>query len=136
MIHLSPGARELQPYPFEELDRRMKEAVESGRHLIDFGVGDPREITPSFVREALVSALEPVSSYPRAAGLPDLREAIAGWVSRRFGVNLDPDIAILPTLGSKELIFSLAQVLVDPAGGRDLVVVTSPGYTIPERGAR
>ena len=136
MVHLSPAARDLEPYPFEELDRRRKEAIESGRQLIDFGVGDPRDVTPPHVREALAAAIEPVSSYPRAAGLPELREVISAWVSRRFGVSLDPDTALLPTLGSKELIFSLAQVLVDPAGGRDLVVVTSPGYTIPERGAR
>ena len=134
MVHLSPVARDAAPYPFEELDRRKKEAIESGRRLIDFGVGDPQEVTPSRIREALAAAIEPTSSYPRAAGLPELRDAIVAWVSRRFGVSLDPDTSVLPTLGSKEPIFSLARMLVEP-GKRDLVVVTSPGYSIPERGA-
>jgi succinyldiaminopimelate transaminase len=136
MVHLSPAMRASEPYPFEELDRRKAEAIAEGRALIDFGVGDPREETPAFIREALVTAIEPTSSYPRAAGLPDLREAIVSWIDRRFGVVLDPDVHVLPTLGTKEPIFSLAQALLDPEARKHLVSVTTPGYTIPERGAR
>ena len=135
-MHLSPGIRDVEPYPFEELDRRKQEALDAGRELIDFGVGDPRDETPAFIREALKDAVVPTSSYPRAAGLIELREAIAAWVERRFGASLDPATDLIPTLGSKEPIFSLAQTALDPAAGRDLVVVTAPGYTIPERGAR
>jgi acetylornithine aminotransferase len=126
----------VEPYPFEALDRRKAEALEAGRTIIDFGVGDPREETPAIVRDALVAALGPISSYPRAAGLAPLRRAIAAWVSHRYGASLDPDSQILPTLGSKELVFSLAQAVLDPADGRDLVLTTTPGYPIPERGAR
>jgi succinyldiaminopimelate transaminase len=136
MVHLSPGLRGSEPYPFEELDRRKAAAVSEGRQVIDFGVGDPREETPAFIRQALKDAVEPTSSYPRAGGLPELRAAIASWVERRFGTTLDPDVHILPTLGAKEPIFSLARSLLDPEGGKHLVAVTSPGYTIPERGAR
>ncbi len=136
MVHLSPGIRSVEPYPFEALDRRKSAAFEAGRRLIDFGVGDPREVTAGFIRDALKDAVEPVSSYPRAAGLPRLRAAIAEWIDRRFGVGVDPETQILPILGSKELVFSLAQAVLDPAAGRDLAVVTTPGYTIPERGAR
>jgi succinyldiaminopimelate transaminase len=136
MVHLSPGIRTSDPYPFEELDRRKAAALAAGRPIVDFGVGDPREETPAFIREALKRAIGPTSSYPRAAGLPELRAAIAAWVERRFGTRLDPDAHILPTLGSKEPIFHLAQSLLDPAGGKHLVTVTTPGYTIPERGAR
>ncbi len=136
MTHLSPGIRAVEPYPFEELDRRKVAALADGRELIDFGVGDPREVTAPFIREALRRSVEPISSYPRAAGLPELRRAISGWVGRRFDAVIDPDTQVLPTLGSKELVFALAQAVLDPAGGKDLVVVTAPGYTIPERGAR
>jgi succinyldiaminopimelate transaminase len=136
MVHLSPAMRSVEPYPFEELDRRAAAARAAGRTLIDFGVGDPREVTPGFIRDALKDAIEPVSSYPRAAGLPVLRDAVCGWVDRRYGVALDPDADVLPILGSKELVFTLAQMVLDPAAGRDLAVVTAPGYPIPERGAR
>ena len=136
MVHLSPGIRSVEPYPFEELDRRRTAALEAGRDLIDFGVGDPREVTAGFIRDALKEGVGPISSYPRAGGLPRLRAAIANWIHRRYGVEVDPETQILPTLGSKELVFSLAQAVLDPAAGRDLAVVTVPGYTIPERGAR
>ena len=136
MVHLSPRLREVEPYPFEALDRRKAEALEAGRTIVDFGVGDPREETPAIVRDALVDAIGPISSYPRAAGLPPLRRAIAAWVQQRYGIALDPDTQILPTLGSKELVFSLAQAVLDPAAGRDLVLTTAPGYPIAERGAR
>ena len=136
MVHLSPAMRASEPYPFEELDRRKAESIAGGRPLVDFGVGDPREETPAFIRDALTAAIAPTSSYPRAAGLPELREAIVSWVGRRFGVSLDPDRHVLPTLGSKEPIFSLAQSLLDPDERKHLVALTTPGYTIPERGAR
>jgi succinyldiaminopimelate transaminase len=132
----SPRLRTIEPYPFEELDRARARAARNGIRLLDFGVGDPREVTPSFVRDALVEAIDPVSSYPRAAGLPELRAAIAAWVQRRFAVALDAETDLIPTLGSKEIIFSVAQSVVDVEGGKDLVAVTAPGYTIPERGAR
>ncbi len=135
-MHLSPAIREIEPYPFEELDRRKADALRAGRELADFGVGDPREVTAPFIRDALREAVEPISSYPRAAGLPELREAVAGWVGRRFGADVDPDSQVLPLLGSKEIVFSLAQATLDPAAGRDTVLVTAPGYTVPARGAR
>jgi succinyldiaminopimelate transaminase len=135
-IHFSPGIRSIEPYPFEDLDRRVREASDEGRALIDFGVGDPRDETPASIRAALAASLEPVSSYPRAAGLPELRAAIATWIERRYGTTVDPNREIQPVLGSKEIVFSLAQIVLDPASGKDLVITTAPGYPIPERGAR
>jgi len=136
VVHLSPRLRGVEPYPFEALDRRKAEALDAGRTIVDFGVGDPREETPAIVRDALAAAIAPISSYPRAAGLPPLRRAIAAWAQHRYGAALDADTQILPTLGSKELVFSLAQAVLDPAAGKDLVLTTAPGYPIPERGAR
>jgi acetylornithine aminotransferase len=136
VTHLSPGIRRIEAYPFEELDRRKAEALEAGRDLVDLGVGDPREVTPGFIRDALRDAIEPISSYPRAAGLAELRSAVAGWVGRRYGVEIDPGAQVLPLLGSKEIVFSLAAAVIDPSEGKDLVLVTTPGYPIAERGAR
>ena len=75
-------------------------------------------------------ALDPQSRYPAADGLPELREAIAGWVRRRFGTTLDPDREVIPSFGSKEAVFHLAQAL-----DGDLVVVPQPAYPVYERGA-
>jgi acetylornithine aminotransferase len=122
-------------YPFVRLNQARDAAAARGVAVIDFGVGEPREVTPAFINDALVAALraEPVSTYPLAVGVPELRAAVAGWVGRRFGAALDPDTEVVPTLGSKEVIFNLAQVLVEPE--RDLVAVTTPGYPVAARGA-
>jgi acetylornithine aminotransferase len=131
-MRLSPVLDALEQYPFTRLDEWRAEARRNGVELIDFGLGDPREVTPAFIREALVAGIEELSSYPRAAGLPELRRAIAAWIARRFGIAADPDVEIVPTLGSKEAIFSFAQVAL---GERRLVAVPEPAYPVYERGA-
>jgi acetylornithine aminotransferase len=130
-VRLSPVLTGLGTYPFVRITEAKQRRIAAGGEVIDFGLGEPREPTPAFIREALVAALEaePVSAYPLAAGLPELREAVAAWVMRRYGASLDPEREVVPTYGSKEAIFSLAQVL-DGA-----VCVTTPGYPVPERGA-
>jgi succinyldiaminopimelate transaminase len=122
-------------YPFVRLQRAKRRLTESGVEVLDFGAGDPRAPTEPFIREALVAALDDVSGYPLSEGLPELRRAIADWCGRRFSVQLDPDTQVIPTLGSKEAIFTFAQVIVDPDSAKDTVIVTEPGYPVPERGA-
>jgi len=135
MTPVSPVLAGLSSYPFVRLEEAKRAAAARGVTLIDFGVGDPREPTPEFIRRALRENVAETHSYPLAQGLPELREAIAAWCRRRFRAVLDSDREVIPTLGSKEAIFSLALVLVDRGGGRDLVAVTEPGYPVPERGA-
>ena len=131
-MELSPLLTALAQYPFARLDDWRADARARGIDVVDFGVGDPREPTPSFIREALVAGIAEVSSYPRAAGLPELREAVSAWLATRFGVETDPSAEIVPTLGSKEAIFSFAQIAT---GRRTLVAIPSPGYPVYERGA-
>ena len=130
-VHLSPVLAELAQYPFARLDDWKADARSRGIELIDFGMGDPREVTPPFIREALLASVDAVSSYPRAPGLPVLREAIAGWIGRRFAVEVDPATELVPTLGSKEAIFSFAQLAL---GDRRLVAIPEPAYPVYERG--
>ena len=130
-MQLSPVLADLAQYPFARLDDWKAEAQSRGIDLIDFGMGDPREITPAFIREALLTSVDEVSSYPRATGLPELREAIAGWLDRRYAVRVDPDSEVIPTLGSKEAIFSFAQIAL---GEKRLVAIPEPAYPVYERG--
>ncbi len=134
-MHVSPVLTAQATYPFVRIEQAKREAAAAGIEIFDFGQGDPREPTDPLIREALVDALAETRGYPKAEGLPELREAIADWASRRFGVALDPATEIVPTLGSKEAIFSFAQVVLDPECGKDTVLVTEPGYPVPERGA-
>src|SRR6201991_3729897 len=119
-------------YPFTRLEEERRRLLASGVEVIDFGKGDPNEPTDPMIRRALVDALPERAPYPLAQGLPELREAAASWIGRRFGVAVDPEREIVPTYGSKEAIFSLAQVL--GTGGR-VVAFGEPAYPVYERGA-
>ena len=123
-------------YPFVRLNQAAAARRAEGLEVIDFGMGDPREPTDPRIIEALRDGVRERMGYPAAVGLPELREAIAGWVCRRFGAALDPDVNVIPTLGSKEAIFSFANVVLDLAGGRDTVVLPEPGYPVGVRGAQ
>ena len=125
-------AREMAVYPFTRLEEERRRLLAAGVDVIDFGKGDPNEPTDPLIRQALVEALPERAPYPLAQGLPELREAASGWLERRFGVAVDPDTEIVPTYGSKEAIFSLAQVL--GTGGR-VVAFGEPAYPVYERGA-
>ena len=123
-------------YPFVRLNQAAAARRAAGLEVIDFGMGDPREPTDQRIIEALRDGVRERMGYPAAVGLPELREAVAAWVGRRFGAALDPETHVIPTLGSKEAIFSFAQVVLDIAGGRDTVVLTDPGYPVGGRGAQ
>ena len=135
MAHASnPLLGRLGGYPlaaFQDLARAMRAEPEP---VHDFSIGDPVEPTPAFIREALIEGIAETSQYPTAAGLAELREAIAGWVQRRFGVSVDPDREVLPTAGSKEAVFHLPLAIVDPHGDRRAVIWGDPGYQVYERG--
>jgi succinyldiaminopimelate transaminase len=134
-MHLSPALAATGTYPFVKLEQAKRRLAAEGIDLIDFGKGDPREPTEPMIRQALADNLTEISTYPLAEGLPELREAVARWCGRRFGVELDPDTEIVPTYGSKEAIFLLAQVVLDRDADKSLVVTTQPGYPVPDRGA-
>lgn len=131
---ISPILSGQATYPFVRLNDAAAERRARGLDVVDFGMGDPREPTDPRIIQALKDGVRERMGYPAAAGLPELREAISGWVGRRFSVALDP-ADIIPTLGTKEAIYSFAQVVLDPAAGKDTVLLTEPGYPVYERGA-
>jgi succinyldiaminopimelate transaminase len=131
-MSINPVLAEMATYPFVKLEEKRRELLAAGVEVIDFGKGDPNEPTDPMIRKALVDALPERSPYPLAAGLPELREAAARWCGTRFGVEIDPNTELVPTYGSKEAIFSLAEVL-DTRG--KVVAYGEPAYPVYERGA-
>jgi succinyldiaminopimelate transaminase len=131
-VSINPTLLGMATYPFVRLEEKRRELLEQGVEVIDFGKGDPNEPTDPMIRQALVDALPERSPYPLAAGLQELREAAARWCGTRFGVDVDPATELVPTYGSKEAIFSLAEVL-DTAG--KVVAFGEPAYPVYERGA-
>jgi len=133
---LNPLLADEREYPFVKLEQRVKELAPAGTPLIHFGIGDPREETPEFIRTTLAKSIPAVSSYPTTIGKPDLRSAIVGWYQRRFAVTLDPDRHILPANGTKEAVFLLAFAVIGRDARRNTVVIPSPAYPVYEQGAR
>lgn len=123
----------LPPYLFAEIDRKVAEARARGADIISFGVGDPDLPTPPHIVETLAEAAgDPATHrYPSYTGLPELRESIASFYARRFGVTLDPDEEVQPLVGSKEGIFHLPTAFIDPG---DVALVPDPGYPVYETG--
>jgi len=134
-MRTNPVLDELGAYPIAEIQDTARRMRDAGERLIDFSLGDPREPTPEFIREAAADAIPEVSQYPTVAGLSSLRQAIAGWVERRFGVEVDPDTQIVPTSGAKEAIFTTPFAFIDRSAN-DAGVFCTPGYPIHERGLR
>jgi len=131
----NPVLGQLQKNLMVELDERRRALVAGGKRLFDFGLGDPKEPTPAFVKDALRAAVPEVSQYPSAFGSPALRRAAAGYLLRRFGVSVDPDTQVLACAGAKEAIFHLPLAFAgDPR--RRKVVIPDPGYPTYEVGAR
>lgn len=133
-MRLNPVLAELGSYPIATIHERARALRDAGERVIDFSVGDPREPTPGFIRQALIEAVPTVSQYPLTAGMSELREAVAAYVARRFGVRVDPDTQIIPTSGSKEAVFNSPLAFVDRSA-KDAVVFPTPGYPVYERGA-
>src|SRR5207237_9297587 len=99
--------------------------------VYDVGIGDPREPTPEFIRAALRAGVPEVSQYPSISGLAPLRRAVAGYLSRRFSLSLNPDTEILPCAGAKEALFHLPMIALNPA--RPLCWYPDPAYPVYER---
>ncbi len=133
---MNPLLARLQPYPFERLRALMADVTPSSSHkAISLGIGEPRHATPALIEAAIVAGLKGLSTYPATAGEPRLREAITGWVHRRYGVVLDPATQVLPVNGSREALFALAQTVVDPTQPGATVVCPNPFYQIYEGAA-
>lgn len=136
MVTVNPVVTAMGSYELEEMRHRVLALRASGRILHDFSIGDPNEPTPSFIRESLTAAVEPVSRHPTILSQPTLlRRAIIEFLESRHGVvGLDPDLHVLPTAGSKEAIFHLPLSIIDRAGPRRHVLWGEPGYPAYERG--
>src|SRR5690606_23560823 len=125
----------LHPYPFERLAKLQAGIEPDSSHLpINLSIGEPRHPTPALLTEAMCANVAGLASYPATAGSAPLRDAIAAWIGRRYGVEVDPATEVLPVNGSREALFAFAQVVIDPAEGGH-VVCPNPFYQIYEGAA-
>ena len=136
---MNPLFANLQAYPFERLNALLAGAESNpALPMIPLSLGEPKHAAAEFLldqyanRESLTAAL---GTYPVTKGVPELRSAIAGFVSRRFGLQgVNPDTEVLPVNGTREALFAFAQVVLDP-GKRSVTLMPNPFYQIYEGAA-
>lgn len=133
---MNPLLERLQPYPFERLRGLIAgNSPDPKLAAINLSIGEPKHATPRLVKEALAGALDGLAAYPATAGTAELREAISGWLARRYGIPApDPVAQVLPVNGSREALFAFAQTIVDPTPNAR-VVCPNPFYQIYEGAA-
>lgn len=123
----------LPDFPWDTLAPYAEQARRHPGGIVDLSVGTPVDPTPPLVREALAAAAD-APGYPTTHGTPALRRAVVDWFARRRGVpGLDP-AAVLPTVGSKELVALLPALLGVGAG--DAVLHPATAYPTYDVGAR
>lgn len=133
---MNPDLERLHAYPFEQL-RALLAGLKppAGLPHINLSIGEPKHPTPQFIRDALTQALDGLASYPATLGVPELREAIAAWLMRRFNLpRVDPATQVMPVSGSREALFALAQTVVDRTRAAR-VLAPNPFYQIYEGAA-
>ena len=133
MSYGNPAARSLPDFPWDRLVPFADIARSHPDGIIDLSIGTPVDPTPSVIQAALAAATD-APGYPTTVGLPELRQAALGWFRRCLGVTaLDLD-AIIPTIGSKEIVAWLPTLLgLTP---RDAVAIPTTAYPTYDVGAR
>lgn len=138
---MNPDLDRLHPYPFEKL-AELKAGAQppTDRVHIPLSIGEPRHAPPTIVLDTLREALPQIARYPATKGEPALREAMAGWLTRRFALTpglLDPETNVLPVAGTREALFAIAQAVVDRDAGDQapVVLMPNPFYQIYEGAA-
>ncbi|NQW79617.1 MAG: succinyldiaminopimelate transaminase [Polaromonas sp.] len=133
---MNPLLSRLQPYPFERLRQlHAKVTPNPAYRPISLGIGEPRHATPELIKTALTASLAGLASYPGTLGEPALRQSMADWLHRRYGVTVDSAKQLLPVNGSREALFALTQTIIDPTKIGATVVSPNPFYQIYEGAA-
>ena len=137
VITVNPNLDSLQPYPFQKL-AKLFEGIRppAGLAPIRLSIGEPKHPTPQFILDAVAAHLGSLANYPATLGAEALREAIAAWLGRRYGLQrIDPATQVVPVNGSREALFAFAQCIVDGSRPGALVVSPNPFYQIYEGAA-
>ncbi len=135
IIHSAHSISNIRPYFFSTLNKTINELKSNRMDVIRLDMGSPDLPPADFIVDALVeSARKPNKhGYTPMGGAPDFLQAVALYYDYRFNVKLDPKKEIVALIGSKEGIFNLAQVLLDPG---DLVLLPDPYYPVYLAGAQ
>lgn len=135
---MNPELDKLHPYPFEKLSA-LKSGITPNSELehIALSIGEPKHKAPGFVMKELQQQLSGVSAYPLTKGIPELRQAITDWLTKRFNLpkkSLNSEHQVIPVNGTREALFAFAQAVID-RNEDPLIVMPNPFYQIYEGAA-
>ena len=118
--------------PFTRLARLLEGIIPGHEKVIELTIGDPKERMPEFVIDRMAEAKELLGTYPKIRGSDELRQAIASWIERRYGLagRIDAAREVLPINGSREGLFyaMLPAVGRKQVQGRPVVLLPNPFY--------
>ena len=136
---MNPDLGRLHPYPFERLAALLDGVQPGALAPISLSIGEPKHAAPAFVLEELRRHGAGYSQYPKTQGSAELREAIAAWLTARFGLSagsLTAAAHVLPVNGSREALFAFTQAAIDRSRhAAPLVAMPNPFYQIYEGAA-
>ena len=123
-MRLSRRVRNLKPSATFAVTARVRQLRDEGRDVIGFGTGEPDFDTPQHIKQSAIEALlAGKTHYAPVAGEPDARQAIAEKLQRENGIDCTGDDIVI-TVGAKHAIFLVLQCLLDPGGGREVILLT------------
>ena len=132
-IKVAERVNAIGSYAFADVENIVTQLKKEGVEPIDFGVGDPVLPTPEIIRNACKESIEKrkSSGYPSYIGEIEFRQTAAWWSKNRFGIDLDPEVEIMSTIGSKEAIFNFPETFINPG---EYTLALNPGYPAWSRG--
>jgi len=128
-MEISNRIKEIKPYLFMEISRKIAAKRAEGADVISFGIGDPDIPTPDHIVNSIIEASKVSANhrYPESDGLPEFRKVISEWYNKRFSVSLNPNTEIVPLIGAKEGIAHFPLCVMNPG---EIGIVPDPGYPV------
>ena len=120
-------------YVFAQLAELKQEAMNRGVDVIDISIGNPDGATPKPVVDVAIKAIQdPINhGYPNFRGKPELRQAIADWMQKRYNVEINPKTEVQTLIGEKEGLANVALAYTNP---NDINIIPDPYYPVLCRG--
>jgi len=122
---------DLPEYAFPRL-RTLLDAHAPGGDVVHMTIGEPRHAFPAWITEIIAENAEGFNRYPPNEGSPELRVAIANWVRRRYGVDVDCETQVMPLNGTREGLYNAAMALGPETknGKQPVVLIPNPFYQV------
>ena len=127
MIATANRLKNINEYYFSQKLKEVRQLILDGKPIINMGIGSPDLAPSDKVILAIQKALfdEKAHEYQSYQGLPELRKGMADFYANHFGISLNPNLEILPLMGSKEGIMHISMAFLNEG---DEVLIPNPGY--------